>query len=60
MKRGIHANSGWFKIQAMNQLSALDRLSIISFNTTATDRSNGLKLMTQNKYSIDFELFLNV
>jgi len=31
------------------QLNELDRLAIISFNTTAFDRSHGLKIMNQQK-----------
>jgi len=33
----------------VDQTSVLDRLSIISFNTQAYNRSNGLKLMTTEK-----------
>ncbi|CAF1361734.1 unnamed protein product [Adineta steineri] len=37
----------------VDQMGPLDRLSIISFNTQAFDRSNGLKLMTlENKQAI--------
>lgn len=33
----------------VDQMGVLDRLSIISFDTRAYDRSNGLKLMTTEK-----------
>jgi cobalamin biosynthesis protein CobT len=33
----------------VDQMGVLDRLAIISFNTKAHDRSNGLKLMTTEK-----------
>lgn len=33
----------------IKQMSALDRLSIISFNSSAQDQSKGLKLMTAQK-----------
>jgi hypothetical protein len=36
-------------IYIVEQMSELDRLAIVSFNTQAFDRSHGLKRMTQQK-----------
>lgn len=36
-------------IDIVNQLSELDRLAIVSFNSDAFDRSHGLKRITQEK-----------
>ena len=33
----------------IDQMGVLDRLAIISFNTSAQDQSNGLKLMTTER-----------
>lgn len=44
-------------IYITEQLNELDRLAIISFDTTAFDRSHGLKRMNQQKLVFYFILF---
>lgn len=46
-------------IYITEQLNELDRLSIISFDTNAYDRSHGLKRMNQQKYLFLYLIFSN-